>query len=51
MSAQAEQAGLAYGEAGPDPVSDESNSPWRDTTENIEFGIMSDGVVGEWYVS
>jgi len=38
-SAQAERAGVAHGEAGCDPVSDEANSPRRDT-ESTGPGLL-----------
>lgn len=38
-SAQAERAGVAHGEAGRDPVSDEANNPRRDT-ENTGSGLL-----------
>ena len=38
-SAQAERAGVMYGEAGHEPASDEANSPRRDT-ENTGSGLL-----------
>ncbi|MDP2795193.1 MAG: hypothetical protein Q8O25_14145 [Sulfurisoma sp.] len=38
MSAAAERAGVAHGEAGRDPVSDEANNPRRDTEDTEDTG-------------
>jgi RNA-directed DNA polymerase len=46
MSAQAERAGGAHGEAGRDPVSDEANSPRQDT-ENTGSGLLAAALTRE----
>ena len=45
-SAPAERAGVAHGEAGRDPVSDEANSPRRDT-ENTGSGLLAAALTRE----
>ena len=46
MSAPAERAGVAPGEAGRDPASDEANSPRRDT-ENTGSGLLQAALTRE----
>jgi RNA-directed DNA polymerase len=46
MSAPAERAGVAPGEAGCDPASDEANSPRRDT-ENTGSGLLQAALTRE----
>jgi RNA-directed DNA polymerase len=46
MSAPAERAGVAPGEAGCDPASDEANSPRRDT-ENTRSGLLQAALTRE----
>jgi group II intron reverse transcriptase/maturase len=46
MSAAAERAGVAHGEAGRDPVSDEANSPRRDT-ESTGSGLLQAALTRE----